>query len=40
MLGSFRKRSGGDWTFVPGGKGYPGPGGLVDLVQEHGIEVD
>ena len=40
VLGSFRKRSGGDWTFVPGGKGYPGPGGLVDLVQEHGIEVD
>lgn len=40
VLGSFRKRSGGDWNFVPGGKGYPGPGGLVDLVQEHGIEVE
>jgi restriction system protein len=40
VLGSFRKRSGGDWTFVPGGKGYPGSGGLVDLVQEHGIEVE
>lgn len=40
VLGSFRKRPGGDWNFVPGGKGYPGPGGLVDLVQEHGIEVE
>jgi restriction system protein len=40
VLGSFRKRSGGDWTFVAGGKGYPGADGLVDLVQEHGIEVD
>ncbi|WP_225849624.1 restriction endonuclease [Streptomyces sp. HPF1205] len=40
VLGSFRKRPGGNWDFVPGGKGYPGPGGLVDLVQEHGIEVE
>lgn len=40
VLGSFRKRAGGDWDFVTGGKGYPGPGGLVDLVQEHGIEVE
>ncbi|MBM9510331.1 restriction endonuclease [Actinacidiphila acididurans] len=40
ILGSFRKRPGGDWNFVPGGKGYQGPGGLVELVQEHGIEVE
>ncbi|MYV94840.1 restriction endonuclease, partial [Streptomyces sp. SID1034] len=24
VLGSFRRRSGGDWDFVPGGKGYRG----------------
>ncbi|WP_037914647.1 restriction endonuclease [Actinacidiphila yeochonensis] len=40
VLGSFRRRAGGDWDFVPGGKGYEGEGGLVELVQEHGIEVD
>jgi restriction system protein len=40
VLGSFRRRGGGDWNFVPGGKGYQGSGGLVDLVQEHGIEVE
>jgi restriction system protein len=40
VLGSFRKRPGGDWDFVPGGKGYRGPEGLVELVQEHGIEVE
>ncbi|WP_335976100.1 restriction endonuclease [Streptomyces sp. CA2R106] len=40
VLGSFRRRSGDDWAFVPGGKGYQGPGGLVELVQEHGIEVE
>ncbi|WP_328461343.1 restriction endonuclease [Streptomyces sp. NBC_00448] len=40
VLGSFRRRAGDDWTFVPGGKGYQGPGGLVELVQEHGIEVE
>ncbi|WP_030258665.1 restriction endonuclease [Streptomyces violens] len=38
VLGSFRRRANGDWTFVTGGKGYPG--GLVDLVEEYGIEVD
>lgn len=38
VLGSFRKRAGGDWDFVPGGKGYPG--GLVALVEEYGIEVE
>ncbi|EME96339.1 Mrr restriction system protein [Streptomyces mobaraensis NBRC 13819 = DSM 40847] len=36
-MGSFRKRSGGNWDFVVGGKGYPG--GLEALVQEYGIEV-
>ena len=40
VLGSFRRRAGGDWDFVPGGKGYEGEGGLVELVQEYGIEVD
>ncbi|BBA95921.1 putative Mrr restriction system protein [Actinacidiphila reveromycinica] len=40
VLGSFRRRSGDDWAFVPGGKGYQGSGGLVELVQEHGIEVE
>lgn len=39
VLGSFRKRPGGDWAFVPGGKGYPGPDGLMALVQDHGIDV-
>ncbi|MBZ4017090.1 restriction endonuclease [Streptomyces purpurogeneiscleroticus] len=38
VLGSFRRRANGDWTFVTGGKGYPG--GLVDLVEEYGIEVE
>ncbi|MFE3247981.1 restriction endonuclease [Streptomyces sp. NPDC059209] len=38
VLGSFRKRAGGDWDFVPGGKGYPG--GLVALVEEYGIDVE
>ncbi|MGK4907789.1 restriction endonuclease [Streptomyces albus] len=37
VLGSFRRRPNGDWTFVLGGKGYPG--GLEQLVQDHGIEV-
>ncbi|WP_030624858.1 restriction endonuclease [Streptomyces sclerotialus] len=37
VLGSFRRRSSGDWSFVPGGKGYPD--GLVPLVEEYGIEV-
>lgn len=37
VLGSFRRRQGGDWQFVLGGKGYPG--GLEALVQDHGIEV-
>ncbi|MFC6061191.1 restriction endonuclease [Streptomyces ochraceiscleroticus] len=37
VLGSFRRRANGDWSFVTGGKGYPG--GLVDLVEEYGIEV-
>jgi restriction system protein len=35
VLGSFRRRSGGDWDFVLGGKGYPG--GLAQLVQDFGI---
>ena len=37
VLGSFRRRDGGDWDFVVGGKGYPG--GLAALVGEYGIEV-
>jgi restriction system protein len=41
VLGSFRRTgTGADWRFVPGGKGYAGPGGLVALVEEHGIAVD
>ncbi|MFF1542970.1 restriction endonuclease [Streptomyces sp. NPDC058291] len=38
VLGSFRRRPNGDWDFVLGGKGYPG--GLEELVQDFGIEVD
>ncbi|MFI5705015.1 restriction endonuclease [Streptomyces xanthochromogenes] len=37
VLGSFRRRSGGDWDFVPGGKGYRG--GLGELVGEYGVVV-
>ncbi len=37
VLGSFRRRAGGDWDFVIGGKGYAG--GLEGLVQEYGINV-
>ncbi|MDJ0382465.1 restriction endonuclease [Streptomyces sp. G-G2] len=35
VLGSFRRRASGDWTFVAGGKGYPG--GLAALVHDFGI---
>lgn len=38
VLGSFRRRTNGDWDFVLGGRGYPG--GLVQLVQEYGIDVE
>ncbi len=38
VLGSFRRRPSGDWDFVLGGKGYTG--GLEQLVQEYGVEVD
>ncbi|MCX5269861.1 restriction endonuclease [Streptomyces sp. NBC_00199] len=38
VLGSFRRRSSGDWDFVLGGKGYTG--GLEELVQDFGIEVE
>lgn len=38
VLGSFRRRSNGDWDFVLGGKGYAG--GLEQLVQDYGIEVE
>ncbi|MFD7277137.1 restriction endonuclease [Streptomyces sp. NPDC059862] len=38
VLGSFRHRPNGDWNFVLGGKGYTG--GLEQLVQEYGIEVE
>lgn len=38
VLGSFRRRASGDWDFVLGGKGYTG--GLEQLVQEYGIEVE
>ncbi|MET9955228.1 restriction endonuclease [Streptomyces sp. NPDC006339] len=37
VLGSFRRREGGDWDFVLGGKGYRG--GLAELVGDFGIEV-
>ncbi|MEU2392516.1 restriction endonuclease [Streptomyces sp. NPDC007369] len=37
VLGSFRRRTNGDWDFVAGGKGYRG--GLADLLGEHGVEV-
>ncbi|MFJ7422689.1 restriction endonuclease [Streptomyces uncialis] len=37
VLGSFRRRAGGDWTFVVGGKGYGG--GLGELVGDFGIDV-
>ncbi|OXY89851.1 restriction endonuclease [Streptomyces diastatochromogenes] len=38
VLGSFRRRAGGDWDFVVGGRGYPG--GLAQLVRDHGIDVE
>ncbi|MGZ3101112.1 restriction endonuclease [Streptomyces sp. H72] len=38
VLGSFRRRSNGDWDFVLGGRGYTG--GLEQLVQDFGIEVE
>jgi restriction system protein len=38
VLGSFRRRSNGDWDFVLGGKGYRG--GLEELVQDFGIVVE
>ncbi|MFG1805590.1 restriction endonuclease [Streptomyces sp. NPDC049040] len=37
VLGSFRRRAGGDWDFVMGGKGYTG--GLEALIRDHGIDV-
>ncbi|NJP72881.1 restriction endonuclease [Streptomyces sp. C1-2] len=37
-LGSFRRRPGGDWYFVLGGKGYEG--GLEDLLRDYGIDVE
>lgn len=37
VLGSFRRRPGGDWDFVLGGKGYPG--GLEALLGDFGVEV-
>jgi len=40
VLGSFRRRSSGDWTFVTGGKGYGGPAALTELLHDHGIEVE
>ncbi|WP_181446905.1 restriction endonuclease [Streptomyces sp. NTH33] len=38
VLGSFRRRSNGDWDFVLGGRGYTG--GLEELVKDYGIEVE
>ncbi|MCS0601521.1 restriction endonuclease [Streptomyces sp. LP11] len=38
VLGSFRRRTNGDWDFVLGGKGYTG--GLEELVRDYGIEVE
>ncbi|WP_329176581.1 restriction endonuclease [Streptomyces sp. NBC_01477] len=37
VLGSFRRRAGGDWDFVMGGKGYEG--GLEALIRDYGIDV-
>ncbi|MFI1767768.1 restriction endonuclease [Streptomyces sp. NPDC020800] len=38
VLGSFHRRSNGDWGFVLGGKGYTG--GLEELVRDYGVEVE
>jgi restriction system protein len=38
VLGSFRRRRSGDWDFVAGGTGYRG--GLSELIQDHGIDVE
>ncbi|MHA5049226.1 restriction endonuclease [Streptomyces sp. SD15] len=38
VLGSFRRRSNGDWDFVLGGKGYMH--GLEELVRDFGIAVE
>ncbi|MFK0167802.1 restriction endonuclease [Streptomyces sp. NPDC090306] len=38
VLGSFRRRPNGDWDFVLGGRGYPG--GLEELVQDYGMDVE
>ncbi|WP_026248443.1 restriction endonuclease [Streptomyces sp. LaPpAH-108] len=38
VLGSFRRRPTGDWDFVLGGRGYPG--GLAELLADHGIAVE
>ncbi|MGW2488844.1 restriction endonuclease [Streptomyces sp. NPDC001606] len=38
VLGSFRRRAGGDWDFVLGGKGYRA--GLAELLGDHGVEVE
>jgi restriction system protein len=40
VLGSFRRRPGGDWDFVPGGRGYAGQNALEDLLKDHGIDVE
>ncbi|MCL2551959.1 MAG: restriction endonuclease [Actinomycetia bacterium] len=40
VLGSFRRRASGDWTFVAGGRGYGGPAALTALLHDHGIEVE
>ncbi|MEE4542819.1 restriction endonuclease [Streptomyces sp. V4-01] len=40
VLGSFRRRSGGDWDFVPGGRGYGGQNALEDLLRDHGVDVE
>ncbi|HSA49447.1 MAG TPA: restriction endonuclease, partial [Yinghuangia sp.] len=37
VLGSFRRRSNGDWAFVIGGRGYPD--GLEPLLGDFGIDV-
>lgn len=38
VLGSFRRRTNGDWDFVLGGRGYTG--GLEELVKDFGIDVE
>ncbi|WNI14577.1 restriction endonuclease [Actinacidiphila sp. ITFR-21] len=40
LLGSFRRRSDGNWASVAGGTGYQGQEGQLNPVRGHGIEVE